>query len=194
MDNILEFTAGKTSPITFPEGISIALLNEDSITVGIKAGNLKAENIEDFYNNKIKIGFLNFKKEETKAQHSISGFAICIDEFIDLGIAFSSFIASTKEFKLSYPKYENQGYSFNFILVDSEEKVLKTRQIETSQEFSKIIYDVYVESIKEIEKVSYINEKVLWNEVREAQQDTMIYLSKYSIEEILDKFVLGYYE
>lgn len=194
MDNILEFTTGKTSPITFPEGISIALLNEDNITVGIKAGNLKAENIEDFYNNKIKIGFLNFKKEETKAQHSISGFAICIDEFIDLGIAFSSFIASTKEFKLSYPKYENQGYSFNFILVDSEEKVLKTRQIETSQEFSKIIYDVYVESIKEIEKVSYINEKVLWNEVREAQQDTMIYLSKYSIEEILDKFVLGYYE
>ena len=53
MDNILEFTVGKTSPITFPEGISIALLNEDNITVGIKAGNLKAENIEDFYNNEI---------------------------------------------------------------------------------------------------------------------------------------------
>ncbi len=194
MNKILKFTTNKKSPITFPDGISIALINENSIVIGIKARNLKDENITDFCNNEIKLGFLNFEREETKAKHSINGFAIYINEFIDLGIAFSSFNASAKTFKLTPPIYEDKGYVFNFILVDDKDTVIITRQIGTSQEFSKVIYDAYLKTINEINEVVYLNENILWNEITEAQQDTMIYLSKYSIEEVLDKFTLGYYE
>lgn len=185
----LNFISGEKTPLPFQEGISVFLLQKDSINIVIKTNDLTKEQIKYFCKGDVTLGIQRYPEKITKKDYGDITFSLSIDKFLELGIVFCNLNLCVKGFDLTEPIEKDKGYCFNFVLVNEDDIVVITRQIGVTQQFSRVIYNLYNEQRKKTKEVKYSLEQI-----SESQLRIKSYLNLHKNINTLKKFTIAVYK
>lgn len=181
----LNFISGETAPINFPQGVSVFLAQKNSINLIIKTNIVSDEEIKAFCYGNTELSLQIYDKKILKSKQNGMSLALSIENFIDKRIVICNLKLCIPSFKLEKPVEKNKGYSLNLILINNDNTVVISREIGTSFEFSKSLYEVYITNgikIKNIEQIYFTNFAV--NNL----------LKHNSINDIINKFTVSTYK